>query len=45
MKEYLLLLLVSIFVAHNVGGAYGELANAVLSEVAIKLEQVQLGRR
>jgi hypothetical protein len=45
MKEYLLLLVISIFVAHTMGNAYGELANTVLSEAAVKLERVQVGRR
>jgi hypothetical protein len=45
MKEYLLLLVISIFVAHNVGSTYGELANTLLSEVAVKLERVQVGLR
>ena len=41
LKEYLLLIVISVFLAHNVGAAYGELANSLLSEVVLKLERVQ----
>ena len=41
IKEYLLLIVISVFVANTVGTAYGELANSLLSNVVLKLEQVQ----
>ena len=41
IKEYLLLIVISVVLAHNVGTAYSELANSLLSEVVLKLERVQ----
>ncbi|WP_298232240.1 hypothetical protein [uncultured Azohydromonas sp.] len=41
LKEYLLLIVISVFLANSVGTAYGELANSLLSEVVLKLERVQ----
>lgn len=45
MKDYLLLLVISLFVAHNVGSTYGELANTLMSSVVSRLERVQMGLR
>ncbi len=41
LKEYLLLIAISVFLANTVGTAYGELANSLFSNVVLKLEQVQ----
>ena len=40
IKEYLLLIAISVFLANTVGTAYGELANSLVSNVVLKLEQV-----
>jgi hypothetical protein len=40
MKEYLLMIAISAFVAHNVGTAYGELSNSLLGSLTAQLEQV-----
>ena len=41
LKEYLLLIVISFFLAQHVGTVYGELSNNLLSAVALKLEQVR----
>jgi hypothetical protein len=40
IKEYLLLIVISVFLANTVGTAYGELASSLVSNVVLKLEQV-----
>ncbi|WP_156901517.1 hypothetical protein [Azohydromonas australica] len=42
IKEYLLLIVISVFVANTVGTAYGELINTLFSDIALRLEQVQV---
>lgn len=41
IKEYLLLIAISVFVANTVGTAYGDLLNTLFSNIAFRLEQVQ----
>ncbi|NML17721.1 hypothetical protein [Azohydromonas caseinilytica] len=45
MKEYLMLLVISMFLAHNVGTAYGEYVNALYGELTAKLDRVQVTLR
>ena len=41
ITEYLLLIVISLFLAHQVGTAYGELTQGLLGEIVLRLERVQ----
>lgn len=42
IKEYLLLIVISVFLANNVGTAYGEVVSSLFSSIVLKLGQVQV---
>ena len=45
MKEYLMLLVISLFLAHNVGTAYGDYVSTLYSDLTARLDRVQVSLR
>lgn len=40
MKSYLVTLVISLVIAHNVGTTYGAVVNSMFGDIVVKLERV-----